>query len=203
MFGCCFQKPFFVFENRKHSKTCLTIVPCVFNLFSMFSIWYFWKTISSCFPHFLHYELNKKKEKKIEKKKTTCREQITNPLKMHHTTNWTKSQIHTQRTNLQTLKFVFSIFFPLISFSKWKIGGSVDDDDNAAIWTLHWAMEVDKYACVREIWEGVGKWRWGDEWGKKEHGFNGSTSHEKREREIMIKILEDEEEGGEEKIICG
>ena len=56
--------------------------------------------------------------------------------------------------------------------------------------------------CEREIREGVEKWRWGDEWGKEEHGFNGSTNHEKREWEIMIEILEDEE-GGEEKIIWG
>ena len=43
-----------------------------------------------------------------------------------------------------------SFFFSPISFSKWEINACVDDDDNAAIWTSHGAMEVGKYVYVRE-----------------------------------------------------
>ena len=151
-------------------------------------------------------ETQTKNREERQKKKTTCREQTTNPPKMHHTTNWTKSQIHTQRTNTQTLKFVFSkfIFFSPISFSKWEINACVDDDDNAAIWTSHKAMEVSKYVYVREREiRGVEKWGWWDEWWREQCGFYGNTNHEKREWEIVIEILEDKEEDGEEKIIWG
>ena len=125
MFDCCFKKLFFVLENRKHSKTCLTIVPLVFKFVLHVLNLIFLKNNLKLYPPFsiLWIEQKNKKNKQTtcketqtknreerQKKKTTCREQTTNPPKMHHTTNWTKSQIHTQ-----TLKFVFSkfiFFFP-------------------------------------------------------------------------------------------
>ena len=172
------------------------LFPLFSNLFSMFSIWYFWKTISTCFPYFLHYELNQKKKKwHVENKLQTLQNASYN--KLNQIPN---PHIENKHTNPKIC--VLNFFFP-ISFSKWEINACVDGDDNAAIWTSHGAMEVGKYVYVRERKiRGVEKWRWWDEWWREQCGFYGTTNHEKREWEIVIEILEDKEDG-EEKIIWG
>ena len=144
MFDCCFQKLFFVLENRKHSKTCLTIVPRVFKFVLHVLNLVFLENNLKLFSPFSTLWTK-------QKKKTSCREQITNPLKMHHTTNWTKSQIHTQRTNTQTLKFVFSKF---IFFSQFPSPNEKSVPVLMMMTTLQFELRMGQWRWVNMcMWE--------------------------------------------------
>ena len=71
MFGCCFQKRFFVLENGKHSKTCLTIVPSVFKfVLHVLNLVFLENNLKLFSPFSTLWTEQKKKKKKNHMKRT-------------------------------------------------------------------------------------------------------------------------------------
>lgn len=132
--------------------------------------------IWSCFPYFLHYKLNKKTPETNHKPypqtlKKCIIQQIKQNLKFTH-----RKQTHKSLNLCSQILFYFPIFF-----SKWINWSTtilvVDDRDNIANWTLY------------------GQRRWGnrsDESRGREECAR--SNHEKKERNILRKILEEEKE---------